>query len=118
MAGALLEKVLVEGDQLRDVGYGILRESRQGTGDQDVPGGIKESHVRGEHDTDDRAKTTAIEGIGLEDEERAPKSRFRTTRLGKIGPPDFSAADYQASAPMLFAWALRISDASSVDVPA
>jgi hypothetical protein len=38
-----------------------------------------------------------VKGITLNNQDRAPKTRARATRLRKRGPPDLSTSHYQSS---------------------
>src|ERR1700741_1759079 len=106
----------VECHDLRHVRHGISGEPCDLLGDQNVSWGVNEAEVASKRQRQDRGNAAAIEGISLNDQNRATKPGLGTTGLVKVRPPDFSATDlhrrsdrYQYSRPTAEACARRNS---------
>lgn len=108
-AHAFLEVVTVERHQLGDVRNGVPRESHRLGAEKYVTGCVEQGPVGGDDDSDHRPETTAVERVGLHDQDGMTKARLRPARLRQVGPPDFASKYYQSDFPMLRAWARRIS---------
>lgn len=98
LAGALGEELAIERDDLRYVRDQVLRKTCGPRREQDVAGGLDQPEVAGEHDGNDGRDAAPVEGIGLHDQDGAAEPRPRAARLIELGPPDFSATNYQSAA--------------------
>src|SRR5262249_29424525 len=103
------QKAAVESQQLRYVDYRIARQTGRTCWQQDVSGSFGEFEVGRDHRDYCGLNAAEIEGVGLNHKYRPPVARFRTTRLGKIRPPNLSSLNsvhrYQPSFSRDFIWA-------------
>lgn len=104
---ALLQVVLIEGNDVRDVGDGVSWQARVAGREEYVSRRIEEPHVRREDHAEDRLESASIEGVGLNDEQRMSETGFQSSRLIEVGPPNLSALDYHSGRPTLRACARR-----------
>lgn len=109
---SLQEVVAVQRDDLRDVGNRVLRQSRTACRDEDVAGRFQERDVGRDHHAQHGTDTAAVEGFGLDDEDRSPEARTGPDGLTKVSPPDLTSLDYHSIAATLRAWALSTSEAT------
>ncbi len=97
------EVVPVYSYELRDVRHGVSRKADCLGREKHVAGGVEKARVRRDHDPNDCANATPVEGVRLDDHDRKPKTWLRPARLGQVSPPDFSPSDYHSEGPMLLA---------------
>ena len=105
MSNPIGEIYFVESHDLSDVGDGVLRESGACRWQKDVPGSVESPRVRSENNTEDCSQPTAIESIGLNDDDGAAKTRFRSSRNIQIRPLHLAARYYHSLELALRAWA-------------
>ena len=105
MSNPIGEIHFVESHDLSDVGDGVLREPGACRWQQDVPGSVEWPRVRRENNTKDCSQPAPIESIGLNDDDGAAKTRFRSSRIIQIRPPHLVASNYHSLELTLRAWA-------------
>lgn len=71
----------IEGHDLRDVRYRVLRQTGDGGWQHDVSGRVHEIEIRGNAQRNRRSKAAAIEWIGLDDYHGSAKSGLRADRF-------------------------------------
>ncbi len=95
-AGWLAEKISVDGDDLRDVRYRVLRETCRLGWNQDIPRRLHKAQVGCENNGNDGAEPAAVECVVLHNQHRSAKPGFGAARLAQVRPPDLAALDYHA----------------------
>jgi len=99
--GTLGQEAAVKGQELGDIHDRVAGEAHRTGRQQDIPWGVGEFNVAGDHSYDCRLNPAAIERVRLNHEDRPPESRLGAARLGKIRPPDLPSLNlahlYQAS---------------------
>ena len=94
LADALGEEVLVQGQNLRNIGDRIFRESGHARGKRHVPGGICPAKIAGQWHAHDRGNSTAVQVVPLHNYNRPPEARSRSHRSGQISPPNVPLRDH------------------------
>ena len=106
LTNTLGQIVLIQGDHLRNEGCGIFRQTGDPRGQQYVPRGIQQPEVGAKNDGQDGSEATTVESVGLDNKDRAPKSRLGPSGFLEICPPNFPAFDHHSEDPTLRAWAV------------
>jgi hypothetical protein len=92
--GELEEEVAVDGNDLRDIRHGVFPQTGRLRREKDVPRGVEQPEVGGEHYGHHRAKTTPVEGVILHDEDGTVDSGLRAVGFAEVRPPYLAALDY------------------------
>ena len=77
-----LEVVPIDGHELCDVRHGVPRKPACLGPEKHVAGSVEKARVRGDDDPNHRPKPAPVECVGLEDQDRMPKTRLRSPRFG------------------------------------
>ena len=73
-ANAVFKQVPVEGDELRHVGHGVLRQARRPRREQRVAWRFRPMQIAGEGNAKRRGHFASIQGVALDDDYRPPES--------------------------------------------
>ena len=103
------QKTAVEGQELGDIHDRIAGKAGRARRHEDITWDIGKFQVAGDDGHDCGLNAAAVEGVCLDHKYGPPISRLGATRLGEIGPPDFSSLNlvhlYQKSFSRDFSWA-------------
>lgn len=90
-ANPVAERCAIDGDDLRDVGHGVLRKAGITGGNEYVAGCIGQPDVRSDHDRNRGRYPAPVERVRLYDQQRPPEPRSRSCRRSEICPPYFAS---------------------------
>lgn len=97
VADGCLKVSLVKGDQGSDVDDGVLGQAGDGGGHEDVAGHGGQGCIGRDNGGDGGIQPAGVEGIGLDDQHRAPFSWSAAAGLAEIGPADAAALGHQSA---------------------